>query len=204
VNALWLVVLSQFATDVFDNTTPFEQVESRDGVKVSKRAIKGSPFAENRVELTAPYEPSLLCDAVYEWGTKKNDGPGVTLHKLITDGENSRLVYEQITRPLVADRDYALTIVRTHFDDGSCGIRFRVTNEFAPPRPERFVRMEKVWGEWRFVALPTGGSSVSYTLFSDPAGSVPAFLVHGAAREATKEAALQGVGKAKLALENKK
>jgi hypothetical protein len=204
VNALLLVVLSQFATDVFDNGTPFEEVENKDGVKVSKRAIKDSVFFENRIELSTPYEPTMICDAVYEWGTKKNDGPGVTLHKLLTDGENVRVVYDQITKPLVSDRDYALTIVRTHFDDGSCGIRFRVTNDAAPPKPEKFVRMDKVWGEWRFVALPKGGSSVSYTLFSDPAGAVPALFVHGAARQAAKEAALQAVEKAKRAAEQKK
>jgi len=204
VNLVVLLVLSQFATDVFDNPTPFEEVETKDGVKVSRREVKGSPYSENRIELATPYTPKDLCDAVYEWGTHKNDGPAVMLHKVVSDGENVRVVYNQITQPVVSNRDYSLTIVRSYLDDGKCRIRFRATNEHAPPKPDGFVRMNKVWGEWIFEPLSDGGGKVTYTLFSDPAGAVPPFLVHGAARGAAREAALLGVQKAKQALEARK
>ncbi len=204
MNALLLVVLAQFPTDVFENQGAFEALEDRDGVKVSRREVKGSAYWENRVESATTFAVADLCEGIYEWGTRANDGPGIVLNKLLTDGEDLRVVYNQISKPVVANRDYVLTIIREHRDDGSCRIRFRTTNELAPPKPAGFVRMDKLWGEWILEPVAAGGSKVTYTLFSDPAGSVPAFLVHGAARDSTREALLVGFAKTRRLVEGRK
>lgn len=204
MSALVLVVLAQFPLDVFENADPWTEVERRDGVVVSARDIKGNAYRENRVEVTTRSAVSDVCDAIYEWGTRDGDGPGVSLHKLLKDGENVRVVYEQITQPVVAKRDFSLTIIRERLGEGRCRVRFRTTNSEAPPKPEGFVRMENVWGSWLLEAQPDGTTRLTHTLFSDPAGSIPPFLVHGPQRKSARDSVLFALEKVKKFVEGAK
>jgi hypothetical protein len=201
MSALLLLVLSQFKLDVFENPEPFIAVEEKDGVALSRREVKGNPYQEYRVEVATPLPVEALCVEIFEWGTKDGDGPGVKLHKVLQDGADARVVYDQIAQPVVANRDFALTVVRERLPDGNCRIRFRTTNDAAPPKPEGFVRMEKVWGEWRIEAVAAGGAKLTYTLFSDPAGAIPSFLVHGSQKKSARDAAMQALAKTKHYLE---
>lgn len=191
------LALAQFATDVYENPAAFEELESKDGVTVSRRAVTHNAYFEYRVTYDAASPVEELCNGVFEWGTRGGDGSGVIAHKVLVEGDDVRVVYDQISQPLVANRDYALTVKRERLEGGACRIRFRITNELAPPKPDGFVRMEKLWGEWHFTPLPKGGARLTYTMFSDPAGSVPPFLVHGTARKVTRESALSAPAKAK-------
>lgn len=201
--ALVLVVLAQPA-GVFENADAFEVLESKAGLTVQARAIQGSKFSEYRVVTETPYPVEALCEHIYEWGTKGSDHPGVKLHKVLKDTPDDRVVYDQLEQPVVSDRDYALTVVRRREPDGSCGIRFWTSNELAPAKPSGFVRMDKLWGSWRFEPLDGGKARLTYTLFSDPGGSIPPFLVHGPAKSAAKESVVTGLSKVKAALEAKK
>ena len=60
-----------------------------------------------------------------------------------------------------ADATYisqAMQGARERLPDGNCRIRFRATNDQAPPKPEGFVRMDKMWGEWRLEAVRADGN----------------------------------------------
>lgn len=201
---LLLVLKAPFATDVFESTTAFEELEKSDGLTVSRRAVKGSPYFEYRAKVATTYRVDELCEAVFEWGTKGNDGDGIIVNKVLEDGADQRLVYNQISKPVVAKRDYAMTVARERLPSGVCRIRFRATNDLAPTKPEGFVRMDGLWGEWIFEPRAEGGTMLTYTLFSDPSGSVPPFLVHGSQRSSTKDAALTGIAKTKKMVEGRK
>ena len=54
------------------------------------------------------------------------------------------------------------------------------------------------------MAEPSGGSKLTYTLFSDPGGSIPSILVHGSQKKAARDAALQALSKTKHYLEGLK
>jgi len=201
--ALVLLVLAQPA-GVFDNPEAFEVLESKDGLTLQARAIKGSKFSEYRVVTETAFPVEALCEHIYEWGTKGTDHPGVKLHKVLKDTADDRVVYDQLEQPVVANRDYALAVVRARQPDGTCRIRFWTVNELAPPKPDGFVRMEQLWGSWLFEPLDGGRARLTYTLYSDPAGSIPAVLVHGPAKSAAKESVVTGLQKVKAALEAKK
>jgi hypothetical protein len=204
VTALLLAALAQFSTDVFENPAPFKQVEARGGYTLSQREVKGSPYLENRVEITTRHSTAELCEAIFEWGTREGGGPGVTSHRVLVDGDTRRVVYTQVSQPVVSNRDFALTVAREQLDEGRCRIRFRTTNDQAPPKPDGFVRMEKLWGEWLAEPLEKGGAKLTHTMFSDPGGAVPPFLVHGVQRSSTRDSALRAVEKTKAAVEKGK
>lgn len=198
------VVLSQSAADALDGDEPFEAEGTSAGARVSRRAVARSPFFAWRVERETPFTVEALCVAVFEWGSKEADGPGLVLNRLLVDGEDERVIYNQMSQPVVANRDYALRLRRQRLPDGSCRIRFETANELAPPAPKGAVRMEKLFGEWLMTPLPSGAAALRYTLYSDPAGSVPAFLVHGPARAATVDAFNKALEKTKARQEAKR
>lgn len=198
------LVLSQTAAEVLDGPGAFEAEGTSAGARVSRRAVTGSPFFAWRVERETTFTVEALCVAIFEWGTKEADAPALLVNRVLVDGDDDRVIYNQMSQPIVANRDYALRLRRERRDDGSCRIRFETANELAPPSPKGAVRMERLFGEWLMTPLPSGGATLRYTLFSDPAGSVPAFLVHGPARAATLDAFNKALEKTKARQEAKR
>lgn len=201
MSSLLLLVLAQAVTpvwdaEVFTNATPWKSLETG-AITVDSRPIKDSVYFEYRTITETPDSVDTLCTAVFEWGTKGSDSSNVKLSKLLKDGDDERVVYNQIEQPVVSNRDYAMTVVRKRdASSGTCRIRFRATNEFAPPLDKGVVRMNGLWGSWTFEPLASGKSRVTYTLFSDPGGSVPAFLVHGPQKSAAKDSIVKALQKA--------
>ena len=58
-----------------------------------------------------------------------------------------------------------------------------------------------LWGEWRIEAVPAGGAKLTYTMFSDPAGAVPSFVVHGSQRKAALDSTRMALQKTKKFVE---
>jgi hypothetical protein len=197
-----VVLLSQFPIDT--NVAAFETLESSKGITLRARPVAASPYREYRVETHTPHSVNDLCVALFEWATGGVDLPGVVFAKVLVPGENERVIYAQLAFPLVSKRDYALRVQREWFGEARCRIRFRTTTEGAPPTPSGFVRMEQLWGEWDLVREPSGSSLLTHTLFSDPAGSVPSFLVHGDQKKATRDSVLRGLEKTRIYVEKKR
>lgn len=184
---LLALAVAQTPADALDGEAAFEVVDARGEATVSRRAVKGSPFFSWRVEGPSAHPVDALCVAIFEWGTKEADAPGLLVNRVLQDGDDERVIYNQMSQPVVSNRDYALRLKRERLTDGSCRVRFATANEEAPPAPPGTVRMERLFGEWLMTPRPEGGARLRYTLFSDPAGAVPAFLVHGPAKKATVE-----------------
>jgi hypothetical protein len=186
---------SIWEASVFTNPQPWTVLE-KGPVTVESRPIANTPFSEFRVT-TDTNEVSVdeLCQSVFEWGTKEADSPGLKASKVLQDGDDERVVYNQIEQPFVSNRDYAMTVIRRR-DEGGCGIRFKATNDRAPAKGEGVVRMDRLWGSWRFAPIE-GGARLTHTLFADPAGAVPPFLVHGSQRSAAKDSVKKAIEKAK-------
>lgn len=204
MNALLLVVLSQFPMEVFDNAAAFKEFDHGSYGVISKREVKGSPYPEHRIVVTTELSVPTLCDAVYEMGTS-GETDGLALHKSLRDDGDVRVVYEQLAIPVVSNRDYAMTVARwPALEGGKCRIRFRATNDAAPALPKGYVRMDKLWGEWLFEPQDGGQTRLTYTMFSDPAGAVPPFLVQGSLVKAVKDSVLKALAKGKAAAAQKK
>lgn len=195
-----LALLSQAPAD--GGQAAFEPVETSNGVAVLARRVEGSPYREYQARLSTPVAVKDLCEGVFDWATLAPESPGLTGHKLLLDGPHRRVIYAHISQPVVSNRDYVLEVQREVVDAAHCRVRFHTTTEAAPPKPDGFVRMTKVWGEWRFDGTASG-TDVSYTLFSDPAGSIPAFLVHGAQRGVTRDTIVLAVERVKQAVEKR-
>ncbi|MFO0596071.1 MAG: START domain-containing protein [Myxococcaceae bacterium] len=165
----------------------WKKVDETDGVVTESRPVEGSGFVELRLTTTTTRTVDSLCDAAYGDGKFDPEEPDLKSRKILSEGPDERVTYDQISPPLVANRDYAVRATRKHFPDGSCVTDFKAANELAPEVPKGWVRVAKVAGEWRFEPIATGKDAgktrVTYVVFSDPGGSVPPFLAEGSRRK---------------------
>jgi len=198
MTALWwlapLVVVA-VPDSVFENTGAWQPEETDGALKVEGRAIANSSWLEYRIVTTTDLAAEPLCDSVFENMTKGKPGSNVKSRKLLKDGADTRVLYDQVDAPMISLRDYAMTVKKTRGEAG-CRIRFKITNEEAPPLGDGVVRMENMWGGWDFDARD-GKTVVTHWLYADPGGAVPAWIARGSQKRALKEGVTRMLDKAR-------
>ncbi|MBL8914966.1 MAG: hypothetical protein JNM17_29945 [Archangium sp.] len=175
-------MLSALLTLALAAEAEFKKVAEVDGVLIESRAVTGSSIVELRLTTRTTKSVKSLCDAAFGDGKFDKEEPDLKSRKVISESENERVTYDQISPPVVANRDYAVRAKRNVISETECAMTFAAANELAPSKPEGWVRITKLWGEWHFTREPEGKTVVTYVVFSDPAGSVPAFMVEGSRR----------------------
>jgi hypothetical protein len=151
---------------------PWKLWSEKGGVRVERRAVAGSRYYEHRAELTVPQPPAVVEQAIWSGIT---EAPPKTVRKrtVLSHSADEYVVYDELSTPIVSDRDAAIRIRRT-----PGRIRFETANELAPPPNPKYVRLPVVRGAWEI--FPQGsGSRLVYTCYSEPGGSVPAWMVRG-------------------------
>lgn len=161
----------------------FKKVDEVDGIVVETRPVEGSALVELRLTTETTKTAGSMCDAAFGDGKFDPEEPDLKARTIVTEGPDERVTYEQISPPVVANRDYAVRARRLRADDGSCRMTFEAANEQAPAKPDGWVRITKLRGEWRFEPGAGGKTRVTYVIFSDPGGSIPAFMVEGSRRK---------------------
>lgn len=196
LNALTLVFLAQASG--FDSKVAWEPVSTEGGLTLEQRSVEATGAREFRVTAQTKVSVEALCASVFEWGTRGKDVPGLKARRELASAPDERVVYDQFESAVVSNRDYAITVRRTRGPDGVCRIRYWATNEKAPPVPDGTVRIERLWGSWTFTPVD-GQTRLVYTQFSDPAGSIPAFLANGAQRDVALLTVRNALEKGKVA-----
>ena len=160
----------------------WSKVSDNDGVTIESRPVEGSKLVELRLSTKSTKSVESLCDAAFGDGKFHPDEPDLKKKEILSETADERVTYEQISPPVVANRDYAVRATRVRPAPDTCAIRFQAANELAPKSPDGWVRIEKLYGEWKFVKQADGTTAITYFIFSDPAGSIPTFMVEGSRR----------------------
>jgi hypothetical protein len=150
--------------------------DTRDGATYQRRSVPGSKFHEYRATLGLNVPPADVARAV--WSAITDSAPATVRRRdVLSRGNDELLVYEQIHTPVVSDRDVTLHFRRSVQGQGF-EIAFETANQLGPPPAAGFVRLPVVRGKWTLTPAP-GGTHVIYECYSEPGGSIPAFLVRG-------------------------
>ncbi len=155
------------------------------GVKVERRAVAGSSFEEVRLTTSSDESLQALCDAVWakDVGTKLEGD--FKKRVVIEETPTERWTYEQIHVPVVTDRDYVMRVrLLQSASSGHCEVSFETAPHAGYPEAPGHVRLKSVRGHWWLEPLANGQVSIVYQVYSDPGGSVPAFLARGSQRDA--------------------
>ncbi len=139
--------------------------------------MPGSRFNEYRAVLAVAMSPADMARAVWSAITESIP-PTVRKRTVISRANDEIVIYDQIRTPVVSDRDVTIRIRRVVSGD-DIEIRFESANELGPPPASGYVRLPVVRGKWTLLPA-TSGTRVIYECYSEPGGSIPAFLVRGA------------------------
>ena len=181
MGAMTLVLL------VLAGGSEWKKADTAGGIDVFMREPANERFAELKLVTTASSSVRSLCDAAYGGPNVVPGEPAVVSRKVIkeTHGKrrSERVTYEQVTPPMVSARDFGLRKTMEMLPTGVCRISFSAANDLAPPLPHGFVRIEKLRGSWEFEAVGST-TRLTYTIFSDPGGDIPAAFVHNGLKHA--------------------
>jgi hypothetical protein len=152
---------------------------SKNGVAYEKRAVSGSKFLEYRATMIVAVSPATALWTI--WRAVTEQPPASNHRRVIKKSEDEVVVYDQIDTPVVSNRDVTLRItkvVRPDFFE----VRFESNDALGPPPDHKRVRLPKVRGAWIIIPA-SGGARLTYNCYSEPGGSIPAFMVRGPQRD---------------------
>ncbi len=155
----------------------WKQVKSSDGITVEARPVEGSSYAELRATTTVAVPVDALCAGAF--GTSRVDPkePSLKSRKVLSESADERVTYDQISPPVVADRDYAVRTRREKATPDTCRVTVDIAKDLAPPVVSGLVRIEKLRCVWDFVPQSDGKTKITYVVWTDPNSPLPAFLV---------------------------
>ncbi len=164
-----------------------------DGVTLERRAVPGSKFYEYRATARTAAPPEAVLHGIW-YGVTEQIPAMVKLRKVLSTSDIAMVFYDQLTTKVVSDRDYTLRISWTRDPrTGVIEVPFGTMNELGPPPAPGHVRVPIIRGDWIItpVALdspvaadrPASGAQITYLCYSEPGGSIPAFMARGAQQE---------------------
>lgn len=163
------------------NPNPWKEVNKNAEVTVWTRAVPNSNVHEVRAEgiIEAPIDAvwAVLGDAEHF----ADFMPYVVETRVIPDAKGGQYEYTLLNPPLVSKRDYTLEISTTEDPNGEAYIRsWTIANEKGPPPREGAVRLGVVEGNWTLERIDATHTRATYTLLTDPGGSIPSWIANKA------------------------
>jgi hypothetical protein len=153
-----------------------------DGLKVEYREVQGSAFHEYRISTESRLPLERLCDAV--WGKDAKLSGNFKKRVVIRESDTERWTYEQVGVPLVSDRDCVMHVQLIEpATSGRCVVRFETSVDPSYPPTPGFVRVPAVRGSW-VLELRKDRVAITYVVYSEPGGAVPALFARGGQRDA--------------------
>lgn len=159
---------------------PWQPYKIKRGVAVERRAVAGSAFYEYRARAEVPKPPATLFESM--WGkVAHSPGPMVKKRQMLSQEPNTLVFYDQVRTPVVSDRDYTMRMYRRPLGSERYEMVFETANQLGPPPQPNHVRIPAILGKWLLEPLADkpGWSRVTYQTYSEPGGSVPAFIIAG-------------------------
>lgn len=164
-----------------------------DGVTLERRAVPGSKFYEYRATARTAAPPEAVLHGIW-YGVTEQVPPMVKLRKVLSTSSIAMVFYDQLTTKVVSDRDYTLRISWTRDPrTGVIEVPFGTMNELGPPPAPGHVRVPVIRGDWIITPAaqdpaaradsPATGAQITYLCYSEPGGSIPAFMARGAQQE---------------------
>ncbi len=170
-----LVVLS-LAGGRARGDAPWKSLGTKDGVVYEQREIAGSKYYEHRATFTVPIAADRIMPALWEQALV----PGANAQlkrEVLRKSDDEVLAHDEVTHPIVTDREVTLLIEKTR---APLGLRFTSRNDLGPPPNPKRIQLPRVYGSWTVEPLGPSESRLTYVCYSEPGGSIAAFLVRGA------------------------
>jgi len=161
--------------------TGWELVSNTDGIEVARKTMEGSSLFAFRGESTQNVHISVLASVLLadsigpEWVDLMTDSR--FLHR---DSDTTKVIYQSYGLPWpIQDRDYVL-FQEANYDDATkvFTLMFKSVDDAMMPVQECCVRAVAYRTFWRLEALGGNRTQVEVEVYTDPRGSLPAWLIN--------------------------
>lgn len=150
--------------------------ELDDGLRIFRRSRPGEPagIPEVRIRVRVPLSVGALRAVLTDYAHVEDFIPHVKSSSVVQAGPDWALVRQRLAfPPVLAMREY---MIRLEIGGDGGGWEVRWEQVPLPAPPDDAVEPRALWGSWRLE--PRGkGTEVVYTVFMDPGGRVPEWLV---------------------------
>jgi len=178
MRALVVLLFAVTFADV-DATDGWTTAATKDGVTLERRKVDGSRSYAYRARVELP-EVAVEHAADEIWkALRAGDMDSLKHRDILSQGPDELVIYDQIHTPVVSDRDYTI-VVRRRRVGTRVSFECQTANERGPAPQKGYVRIPAIAAGWYVEPGARGGTRLGYFAYSEPGGSVPAFLVRGA------------------------
>jgi len=173
--------LATAPTDGSGNPNPWEEV-TRDGdLVVWTRDIPGARVREVKAQATIAAEAKRVFEVLADVDRYVEFMPYVEESFKVGDWDKGIYEYQRINPPLVDRRDYTLKVTLERDEAGGVYKRSWVeAPDKGPALREGVVRVPINRGTWTMEAAAGGKTRLTYYLYTDPGGSLPAWIANKA------------------------
>jgi len=177
---LSILIITAFASIVIHAQADWKLKTDKEGIKVYTKLPEGTKFKAIKIECTMQATLSQLVFAIMDINTCKQwvyNTKTCTLVKQVSPSEV--YYYSEVNIPWpVSNRDFVGHLVVSQ----NAATKMVIINAENVPgfvaEKENVVRVTHSTGKWVITPAGPGLVSIEYTLFTDPAGSVPAWLMN--------------------------
>jgi ribosome-associated toxin RatA of RatAB toxin-antitoxin module len=183
----WLLLGSVLLVSMAWTGDDWETVAHDEEILVERRREPGTTFYEVRASTHSLFPPLVIFATLWKHEEYGEFVPYLKKLEILKQSAHEKVMYEQIKMPpLVSDRDYTVKIIAEHdATNGVIQIRFVAVSDEGPPEQPNYVRVKHIRGGWTLVPTADGGSDVTYIIASHPGGTIPAWIINTAQKEAT-------------------
>lgn len=173
-------VLVQFTEAADGADAGWRPHSTQDGITVERREVPGSRYYEHRAVVQIPVSPEAAAQDVWS-ALRRSDMETLKHREILFEGPDELLLYDQISTPIVSDRDYVITVKRIH-DAARRRWQFRcaTVSGIGPPPAPGYVRIPIIRAGWVVEPGDRGGTKLTYYAYSEPGGMITALLARGA------------------------
>jgi uncharacterized protein YndB with AHSA1/START domain len=176
-----MITLGLLALSIVTLAEPaWEPVKETGTVRVFAREVAGARVREVKAEIVIAAPPPRVLAVLEDVEHYVEFMPYMTEARVLRRFEGGHIEYQHIDPPFVDERDYAMEMRITTQPDGTILRRWTEANDEAPPPAAGRVRVPVNRGAWTLAPLAGGRTALTYQVFSDPGGSLPAWLVNKA------------------------
>ena len=168
--------------------TGWQRVDDKAGVTLYSRTRVGSSIKEFKGTGAIDAAPATVEKVLEDVRSYPDFMPYVTESRMISEDGGVAVTYQQLSLPMVTNRDYTVRVEHGTATGASGAMIYRDTwqtaNEAGPPERHGVVRVKVNEGSWLLEPVGPGGASTqaTYQIYTDSGGALPAFLANRASQ----------------------
>jgi hypothetical protein len=171
---------------------PWATISKEQGVTLEAQAVPGSGFENLRVTCASHVSPRAFIKALWGVASDTTPNPQVVHREVLIDEVQVRRYYDVVHAPPASERDYVMHQAWSEEEaTGAVTMRFGSVDDRRKPVTAGLVRFGRIVGSVSATPRPQGGSTLSYVVFTDLGGALPAWISRGPQREAAKRFLLE-------------